>query len=175
MYRARRTILIHLGLGRVSLGRAADADGAAVEWSERSNRQRSEILESCLLRWKPWDCAMRDLGILLGALALGSCVSTPPAAPDAAVAATPGATIETAIVVADVPEEYDYVEEHMPGWQFRQQALLPHGCRYYDVLTLEDATGARRDVYFDITDFYVAGLEAMAEARGIQVPSCPDG
>ena len=65
-----------------------------------------------------------------------------------------GSSAEKAIVVGGVPEEYDWVARHCPGFRFRMQALQEIEGKPYDVLTLRNEQGEERTVYFDISSFF---------------------
>lgn len=68
--------------------------------------------------------------------------------------AAEGSTPATAIVVDSVPAEYDWVQEHCRGFQPAMQALQEFDGKPYDVLTLHNARGVKRTVYFDISGFF---------------------
>lgn len=65
-----------------------------------------------------------------------------------------GSTPEKAIVVASVEAEYAWLQRHCPGFRFGMQALCEIGGKPYDVLTVKDAKGEERTVYFDISGFF---------------------
>jgi len=73
------------------------------------------------------------------------------------LAATSGATAETAFRVRSIREEYEILGAL--GLCPRMQALTRNGRRSYDVLTATDPrTGASRDLWFDITAFFGRGF-----------------
>lgn len=63
-----------------------------------------------------------------------------------------GLTTETAMYVIGVAEEYEVL--HAMGLVPESQSLLQKGKRHYDVIKARDVTGAVRDVYFGIDEFY---------------------
>jgi hypothetical protein len=71
-----------------------------------------------------------------------------------------GRSFETAVVIEASTEaegvraEYAYVRRAYPGWTSAQQALLHHGQRNYDMLTLVSPSGETKQIYFDITSFF---------------------
>lgn len=65
-----------------------------------------------------------------------------------------GSSAVRAVVVGSVAEEYAWVQRHCPGFQLRMQSLQEIGGRPYDVLTLGNAKGDERTVYFDISRFF---------------------
>jgi len=65
-----------------------------------------------------------------------------------------GSSPQKAIRVADVGEEYRWVQRHCPGFRPVMQALHQLGGAPYDVLTLENDRGEKRTVYFDISSFF---------------------
>lgn len=65
-----------------------------------------------------------------------------------------GSSPAQAVVVGSVAEEYAWVQRRCPGFQPQMQALQQIDGRPYDVLTLRNAKGEERKVYFDISRFY---------------------
>jgi hypothetical protein len=65
-----------------------------------------------------------------------------------------GSSPEKAIIVDSIAEEYTWVRENCPGFAPSMQALVHHNGKPFDVLTLRAATGAERQVYFDISSFF---------------------
>lgn len=64
-----------------------------------------------------------------------------------------GKSFETAWVVVSVAEEYTLLS--IMGYQMRQQSLMEHGGRWYDMLTCvprKNPTAEPVEFYFDITD-----------------------
>ncbi|MBZ4021907.1 hypothetical protein CKO11_05465 [Rhodobacter sp. TJ_12] len=107
----------------------------------------------------------------LGIFALSGCVAAVDMAPRSAPRAPlqdqadppgsvepPGTSPASAIPAESVAAEYAYVAQHFPGWQVQTQGMImAPGGRPIDVLTLEKA-GVNRDLYFDISSFFVTGL-----------------
>lgn len=69
-----------------------------------------------------------------------------------------GTSFEKAIVVNSVREEYEWVRDHHPEAQMKQQSLSKHKRKYYDILTFVMPDGSERDFYFDISRFYGKGF-----------------
>ncbi len=65
-----------------------------------------------------------------------------------------GATPETAIAVASIAAEYQWVKANCPGFRPAGQSLVQDGGKAYDRLTLRHADGRERKVYFDISSFF---------------------
>ena len=65
-----------------------------------------------------------------------------------------GSSAAKAVVVGSVDEEYAWIQRHCPGFRFRMQALQEIEGKPYDVLTLRNAAGEERTVYFDISRFF---------------------
>ena len=49
---------------------------------------------------------------------------------------------------------YRWIREKFPGCRVRGQALQRQGGRYYDILHLVMPDGEKKDVWFDITEFF---------------------
>lgn len=70
-----------------------------------------------------------------------------------------GSSFEKAIVIkannerTGINAEYAWIRANYPGYRTRSQALNYHGKKSYDVLHIENASGDKKDVYFDITNF----------------------
>lgn len=70
-----------------------------------------------------------------------------------------GLTLETAIKVNSVTEEYQYLKTNYPNSQFLGQALINQGKdKYYDKLTFKTKDGVTKSLYFDITSFFGKGF-----------------
>jgi hypothetical protein len=71
-----------------------------------------------------------------------------------------GTSFEKAVIVkapdgaTGVRAEYAWLAEHFPGARPCRQSLQSRGPRSYDVLEIHDASGAKREIYFDITAFF---------------------
>ncbi|MEZ0257244.1 MAG: hypothetical protein ACAI37_18325 [Chthoniobacter sp.] len=60
-----------------------------------------------------------------------------------------GATEQTG-----VDAEYGYLAKHYPGSRSGKQSLTAHGGRHFDLLEFTTADGKKRQIYFDITEFF---------------------
>ncbi len=65
-----------------------------------------------------------------------------------------GSSVAQAVVVGSVVEEYAWIQEHCPGFQREMQALAEIEGRPYDIITIRNARGEERTVYFDISRFF---------------------
>lgn len=65
-----------------------------------------------------------------------------------------GKSIENAIKVNSVSEEYLFVRKNCPDCTIISQALIEHNGKPYDVLNLEKSDGTKISYYFDIKSFY---------------------
>jgi hypothetical protein len=71
-----------------------------------------------------------------------------------------GSSKEKAVVVKGAPTgligiraEYDWLNQHYPGYKRNSQALLP-GAKSYDLLEIEMPDGKELSVYFDVSDIW---------------------
>jgi hypothetical protein len=62
-----------------------------------------------------------------------------------------GRSIETAVVVDDLWEEYVWLAQHQPDWAVVRQGVARKGEEIFDVLRLQSRDGETRDIYFDIS------------------------
>ncbi|MEO8869358.1 MAG: hypothetical protein ABI357_00855 [Granulicella sp.] len=92
---------------------------------------------------------------------LGGCASTSMKGASAlASAARDGSSLANAIVInaADestgVAAEYKWIAERFPGYTRGQQALLNEGGRFYDEIDFSAASGEKKKIYFDISNFF---------------------
>ncbi len=53
-----------------------------------------------------------------------------------------------------VGAEYRYLDLHYKGWQHDEQSLIFHQDKQYDIMAIILADGSKKEVWFDITDFY---------------------
>ena len=53
-----------------------------------------------------------------------------------------------------VREEYEYLQQEYPTWEFKLQAAIVNDEVKVDVLTIENAEGQTKDIYFDISSFF---------------------
>ncbi|QOI97672.1 MAG: hypothetical protein HRU69_09280 [Flammeovirgaceae bacterium] len=65
-----------------------------------------------------------------------------------------GSSIEKAVVVKSIREEYQWVQEHYPNSRVIGQALLKRGGKHYDELTFVTPSGDTKKAYFDINSFF---------------------
>ena len=71
-----------------------------------------------------------------------------------------GKSFETAIVIEEKKEtpgvhaEYQWIRDHYSNYKVSQQSLAYHNKKPYDVITIEFDSGDKRDVYFDISNFF---------------------
>ena len=73
-----------------------------------------------------------------------------------------GSTPLTAIPVAGVAAEYDWLRNHRPGFALVVQRLESHECGPRDHMVLRSDIGEEAHVYFDISMFYGVAKEARA-------------
>ena len=81
----------------------------------------------------------------------------PPPAPvpvETAPAVYPGSTVETAIVIDSVHDEYQWMKQHYPGYGPISQKLIDAHSHPYDVMTWSNDSGDRVTIYFDISSFF---------------------
>jgi hypothetical protein len=83
-----------------------------------------------------------------------------------------GASLAQAIAIRGVPNgifgvaiEYQILDRLFGrrdiDWKLDLQMLDEHDGRHYDILTVILASGGKRRVFFDITDFYAKGTAAL--------------
>ena len=65
-----------------------------------------------------------------------------------------GSSIEKAIKVKSVAEEYEYIRSNCQGCKFLQQMLITDKKKPYDILVVEKPDGSEVSYYFDISSFY---------------------
>ena len=65
-----------------------------------------------------------------------------------------GSSVENAIVVNSVEEEYAWIQHHHAEFRLERQALRGVDDKMIDVLMLRNDENATRTVYFDITSFF---------------------
>jgi hypothetical protein len=70
-----------------------------------------------------------------------------------------GSSFERAILMTKVL----WQARHCPGAERLLQKLMSHEGRYFDVLTLALTSDEVRDVYFDVTERFTAGLTTLVE------------
>jgi hypothetical protein len=65
-----------------------------------------------------------------------------------------GSSVQNAIKVKSVDEEYQIVRRLCPECKMNSQALISEGKKHYDVLYLTKPDGQIVSYYFDINSFY---------------------
>jgi hypothetical protein len=76
-----------------------------------------------------------------------------------------GESMEKAVIIQGAPNsqigvgaEYYYLEkrfgERQVDWKLIRQSLRGKGGKYYDLMQIELKDGTKKDIYFDITDFF---------------------
>ena len=96
----------------------------------------------------------RALAVLVATMPLSACVTPPDAA--TVVASAGGTGADDAYVVSSVAQEYEILR--LLGLTMERKALHVIDGRAFDVLSVRDpATGAMRDVWFDISRFFRRG------------------
>ena len=64
------------------------------------------------------------------------------------------ATVENAIKVSGISEEYKYIKKNCSGCQVVQQSLVFIKKKPYDILEVRKANGETVEYFFDISSFY---------------------
>lgn len=71
-----------------------------------------------------------------------------------------GSSFEKAIIIksktdaAGTAEEYNWLKKNYPGYRMKNQSLLQHNKRPYDLLKFVTSTGDQKEIYFDITNSF---------------------
>ena len=71
-----------------------------------------------------------------------------------------GLSFETAIVIdaksetTGVDKEYVWLRKNYPGYKLIKQALVFNNNKPYDLMKIETAQGAAKEIYFDISKFF---------------------
>ena len=71
-----------------------------------------------------------------------------------------GSSFAKAIVIVGANEdtgpraEYSYLGRRYPGYRWGEQSLIRQKKRVYDKLDFTTASGEKKTIYFDITDFF---------------------
>jgi len=63
-------------------------------------------------------------------------------------------SVQQAIAVSDIREEYEWIANHRPGFSVDRQSLEQISGRWYDVITVRNAEDEVQTIYFDISSFY---------------------
>ena len=113
-------------------------------------------------------CSWMSTGWALEAAAKGAqapLAGSPQAPGNITFEGGPGDTLETAIVIkgaadhmAGVAAEYHYLEKtfgrRQVDWRILRQSLVRREGKAYDLMQIELANGTRKDIYFDLSDFF---------------------
>jgi hypothetical protein len=110
---------------------------------------------------------MKHILLALMAVALIGCQKAQPVAHEdmatpagVSYAGGDGSSIEQAVIIKGATEstgvhaEYVWIAQRYPGYRRGLQSLRESGGKQYDVLEFTTASGEKKCVYFDITDFY---------------------
>ena len=65
-----------------------------------------------------------------------------------------GLTIQTAIKVRSVMEEYVYIRENCQNCQMLSQSLIKHNGKHFDQITVKTPDGKEVSYFFDISSFF---------------------
>lgn len=65
-----------------------------------------------------------------------------------------GSSFEKAIIVSNVPEEYEYVRRDCDDCKFIGQSLVFEKGKPYDILKFQKSDGTSTSYYFDVSKFY---------------------
>jgi len=72
-----------------------------------------------------------------------------------------GSTKDQAIIILGaksdfegVDAEYRYLDKNYPDWEFDEQTLFFEKDMQYDLMAIELPDGSKKDIWFDISDFY---------------------
>lgn len=112
--------------------------------------------------------SMRTILFLLAIIfLLGSCSSskkisneTQPAEVSELSSQQNGSSYERAIVINKtktgdgIKAEYEWIRKNYPGYKLKSQSLQTRGKKVYDVLTIITADGKKKEIYFDISNFF---------------------
>ena len=98
-------------------------------------------------------------GIAIWCLALAVISSPAFAEPPSQAAA--GSTIETAIILPNIADEFHgvaaehrYIARHFPTWHIENQALVEQNGRHYDRIGMIKPDGEHTALFFDITAWF---------------------
>jgi hypothetical protein len=120
--------------------------------SMHNRRRRASFPRLCL----------PDRRLLVGWLVLAIMCGAPASA-NAQQARQPpaGATVETAIVLPQIADEFHgvsaehaYIARHYPTWHIENQATFEHAGHRYDRLGMIEPDGTKTAIYFDITAWF---------------------
>ena len=65
-----------------------------------------------------------------------------------------GLSKEQAIIILGVDAEYDYLESKYTEFEMEIQTLIDDGDKQYDILNIKLPDGIKKEIWFDISDFY---------------------
>ena len=65
-----------------------------------------------------------------------------------------GTSVEKALIVGSIDEEYRWLWAHYPGCETQEQRLESRGDRPFDVVTIRTRQGAEVEVYFDVSRLF---------------------
>lgn len=95
----------------------------------------------------------RVLIVVVLALLLAACQSTPAGRDSADSAQGDGLTAESAVRVRSIQAERQWLQKHYPGAEVKSQALLM-GKVPMDLITIQLPSGEEKKIYFDISSFF---------------------
>jgi hypothetical protein len=98
---------------------------------------------------------------LAGWFVAGALAFAAPAQTQSAPQAAAGSTVETAIALPNIPDEFhgvvaehSYIASHFPTWHIEYQSPIEQHGRHYDLLGMIEPDGTKTALYFDITDWF---------------------
>lgn len=97
---------------------------------------------------------LKKIGVIVCLLVMASCSTTK----NTVTAKRDGSSIEKAIIVKSISEEYAYVRKVCNGCQFLGQSLVFKKNKPYDILKVKKTDGKEVSYYFDISKFYGKGF-----------------
>lgn len=100
---------------------------------------------------------MRIFLALAALLATGPALAQAKAPPTHSSCAT-AVALEAPSHMEGVSSQYEFLEQHYPGYRPVQQALSDCGGKPTDVMTLENAQGQRVEVFFDLSGYFGKGF-----------------
>lgn len=72
-----------------------------------------------------------------------------------------GSSIEKAVIILNtksdvegVDAEWRYLDSHYKGWHLDEQTLIFEKDGQYDIMTIKLSDGTKKELWFDITNFY---------------------
>ncbi|MDP3182922.1 MAG: hypothetical protein Q8M54_08925 [Desulfobaccales bacterium] len=127
------------------------------------NLKNLMILVAALLLWTLGNAPLTSIPAGGEAMAQPSGASTPK--PKIIFSGGPGDSFETAVIIKGAPNsqvgiaaEYYYLEKKFgqpkADWKLLRQKLLHKDGKHYDLMQIQLKDGAKKDIYFDITEFF---------------------